>query len=99
MKCSFYTLSFLVVPSSEVLLIRVEYKAFLKSIYFGELGILPVIGNDCYQQERFFVCEFRSTYDIKLTSACNGLLLFAKEEYKIYRSGNVVGGLSGIGKN
>lgn len=70
----------------------------MKSIYFGELGILPAIGRDCYQQKLFFVWEFRWTYDIKLTSACNGLLLFAKEEYKIYRSENVVGGLSGIGK-
>lgn len=38
-------------------------------------------------------------YDIKLISACNGLLLFAKEEYWIYGSGNVVGELCRIGKN
>lgn len=43
-------------------------------------------------QKPSFIYGIQFNYEnIKLTSARNGLLLFAKEEYKIYRSGNVGG--------
>lgn len=76
-------------------------QGFVKAIYSTQLGIFPSHWkrNAIKKNLLCFVCEFRRLYDIKLTSACNGLLLFAKEENRIYRSGNVILEFSGIGKD